>query len=125
MKEWRELDDFKAEFRRFVAARDWEQFHTPKNLVMALIGEAGELMEHFQWLTSEESMALPEDVLEEVAMEIADIQIYLATLSDRLGVDIGPAVARKMDLNAEKYPADQVRGSARKYTAYGNEPGQT
>ncbi len=116
--EWPDLARFKAEFRRFVAERDWEQFHTPKNLAMALAGEVGELLEHFQWLTPEQSQELPPEVLEQVAHEIADIQIYLATLSDRLDIDIGPAVADKMHRNAEKYPADQVRGSARKYTAY-------
>ena len=116
--EWPDLARFKSEFRRFVAERDWEQFHTPKNLAMALAGEVGELLEHFQWLTPEQSRELPPEVLEQVAHEIADIQIYLATLSDRLGIDIGPAVADKMHRNAEKYPADQVRGSARKYTAY-------
>jgi dCTP diphosphatase len=117
-EEWPDLARFKAEFRDFVAKRDWDQFHTPKNLAMALAGEVGELLEHFQWLTPEQSQELPAETLEQVAHEIADIQIYLAALSDRLGIDIGPAVASKMHRNAEKYPADQVRGSARKYTMY-------
>jgi len=116
--EWPEIKKFQSEFRTFVAEREWDQFHTPKNLAMALAGEGGELMEHFQWLTPEQSVDLPGETLTEVAQEIADIQIYLATLADRLGVEIGPAVARKMKLNAEKYPAERVRGSARKYTDY-------
>ena len=118
MTEWPELNEFQAEFRSFVAEREWDQFHTPKNLAMALAGEVGELLEHFQWLTAEQSARLPDETREKVELEIADVQIYLAALADRLGVQIGPAVARKMALNAEKYPADQVRGSARKYSEY-------
>jgi NTP pyrophosphatase (non-canonical NTP hydrolase) len=83
---------------------------------MARAGEAGELLELLQWLTQEESRNLPEDARQAVAHEIADIQIYLAAISDRLGIDIGPAVAEKMQLNAEKYPADLARGSALKYS---------
>ena len=121
-EEWRELTRFKAEFRRFVAERDWDQFHSPKNLAMALAGEVGELLELFQWLTQDQSRNLPDEAKQAVAHEIADIQIYLATLADRLGIQIGPAVARKMKQNAEKYPADRARGSARKYTAYKKDP---
>lgn len=119
--EWPEMAEFQRRFRKFVAERDWEQFHSPKNLAMALAGEVGELLEHFQWLTQDESRNLPEEARQAVAEEIADIQIYLATLADRLGIEIGPAVALKMKHNAEKYPADQARGSARKYTAYGKD----
>jgi NTP pyrophosphatase (non-canonical NTP hydrolase) len=115
-EEWPELAEFKQLFRQFVAERDWQQFHSPKNLAMALAGEAGELLELFQWLTQEESRNLPEDARQAVAHEIADIQIYLAAISDRLGIDIGPAVAEKMKLNAEKYPPDLARGSALKYS---------
>jgi len=118
MPEWPEIEALQKEFRKFVAERDWDQFHTPKNLAMALAGEVGELLEHFQWLTAEQSAKLPDDTREKVEQEIADVQIYLTALADRLGVEIGPAVARKMALNAEKYPADQVRGSARKYSEY-------
>lgn len=114
--EWPELAEFKQQFRQFTAKRDWAQFHSPKNLAMALAGEAGELLELFQWLTQEESRNLPDDARQAVAHEIADIQIYLAAISDRLGLDIGPAVAEKMKLNAEKYPADLARGSALKYS---------
>ena len=118
MPEWPEIESFQKEFRAFVAEREWDQFHTPKNLAMALAGEVGELLEHFQWLTAEQSTELPGETREKVEQEIADVQIYLTALADRLGVEIGPAVARKMALNAEKYPADQVRGSARKYSEY-------
>ena len=119
--EWPHLAEFQRKFREFVAERDWDQFHSPKNLTMALAGEVGELLEHFQWLTQNESRNLPDEARQAVAHEIADIQIYLATLADRLGIEIGPAVARKMKQNAEKYPVDQARGSARKYTAYGKD----
>jgi len=117
--EWPELAEFKGTFRQFVTERDWAQFHSPKNLAMALAGEAGELLELFQWLTQEESRNLPDDAKQAVAHEIADIQIYLAAISDRLGIDIGPAVADKMKLNAEKYPADLARGAALKYSKLG------
>ena len=118
MPEWPEIKKFQKEFRAFVAEREWDQFRTPKNLAMALTRETGELLEHFQWLTPEQSANLPAETREKVEQEIADVHIYLAALADRLGVEIGPAVARKMVLNAGKYPADQVRGSARKYSEY-------
>ena len=114
--EWPELADFKQRFRAFVDERDWAQFHSPKNLSMALGGEVGELLELFQWLSQDESRNLSPEDLEPIAHEIADIQIYLAALSDRLGIDIGPAVAEKMKLNAEKYPPDLARGNALKYS---------
>jgi NTP pyrophosphatase (non-canonical NTP hydrolase) len=93
--EWPDLAEFKHQFRQFVAERDWAQFHSPKNLAMAIAGEAGELLELFQGLTQEESRNLPDDAKQAVAHEIADIQIYLAAISDRLGIDIGPAVQKK------------------------------
>lgn len=107
---------FKTDFRAFVAERDWQQFHSPKNLAMAMAGEVGELLEHFQWLSEDQSRQLDADTLEQVAHEIADIQVYLAALSDRLGIAIGPAVAAKMQLNAAKYPPELARGRATKYT---------
>jgi NTP pyrophosphatase (non-canonical NTP hydrolase) len=113
-----QLEALSHRLRRFAKARDWEQFHSPKNLSMALIGECGELIEHFQWLTEEQSHALPADKLAEVELEMADIQIYLLRLAERLGVDLLGAVERKIALNEEKYPAAKVRGSARKYTEY-------
>jgi len=115
-QEWPELARFRAELQRFIDERDWQQFHSPKNLAMALAGEVGELLEHFQWLSEDESRKLPPEELEAVAMELADIQIYLANLSGQLGIALGPAVQRKMAINAEKYPAGKSHGRATKYT---------
>lgn len=102
----------------FARERDWEQFHSPKNLASALIVEAAELLEHFQWLTTEQSEALPADKRREVELEIADIFIYLMRLCERLDVDLRKVVEEKIQMNEEKYPADKVRGSAKKYTEY-------
>jgi NTP pyrophosphatase (non-canonical NTP hydrolase) len=88
---------------------------------MALAGEAGELLEHFQWLTEQQSSELDTDSLRKVADEIADIQIYLARLADKLGISVAEAVERKLDTNERRYPATLVRGSAQKYTDYGND----
>lgn len=104
--------------RTFAAERDWDQFHSPKNLAMALNVEAGELLEHFQWLTQEQSQNLSADKRAQVAEELADIQAYLIRLADKLDIDIRDAVERKMQKNAAKYPADKVRGDARKYDEY-------
>jgi dCTP diphosphatase len=109
------LEQIKIRLREFAAERDWDQFHSPKNLAMALIVEAAELVEHFQWLTEEQSQTLPPDKLAEVEQEIADIQIYLIRLADKLGVDMEKAVKAKIELNEKKYPADKVRGRAVKY----------
>jgi dCTP diphosphatase len=113
-----ELESIRARLRRFAGERDWDQFHSPKNLSMALIAEAAELVEHFQWLTEEQSAQLPAERLREVETELADIFIYLIRMADKLGVDLLAAAERKMDINEAKYPADKVRGSARKYTEY-------
>lgn len=112
----KDLEDLRQRMREFVADRDWEQFHSPKNLVMAMSVEVSELLEHFQWLTLEQSEALDEAALEEVADEIADVQIYLIRLADRLGIDILEASERKFRKNAEKYPVDLSKGRAKKYT---------
>ena len=109
------LDQIKQRLRTFAAARDWDQFHSPKNLAMAMIVEAAELVEHFQWLTEEQSQTLPPDKLAEVEQEIADIQIYLIRLADKLGVDMEQAVNAKMEFDEKKYPAEKVRGKAVKY----------
>ncbi len=115
-REWPELERFRTELKQFIEDRDWSQFHSPKNLAMALAAEVGELLEHFQWLSEEQSYSLPPEELEAVAMELADIQIYLANLSGQLGIALGPAVARKMVLNAKKYPVEKARGRSTKYT---------
>ncbi|MFV2055202.1 MAG: nucleotide pyrophosphohydrolase [Thiohalomonadales bacterium] len=112
------LEPLQNRLRAFAHERDWDQFHSPKNLSMALIGEAAELLEHFQWLTEEQSRQLPPDKLKEVAFEIADIQIYLIRIADKLGVDIISTVDEKIALNQKKYPVEKVKGSAKKYTEY-------
>ena len=109
------LTELRDAMRRFAAERAWERFHTPKNLAMALSGEAGELIEHFQWLTAEESASLPAPVREEVALEMADELLYLVRLGDVLDIDLAEAARRKIAINAGRYPAEQVRGRAVKY----------
>jgi dCTP diphosphatase len=112
------LNNLKNRLREFAKERDWDQFHSPKNLSMALIAEAAELIEHFQWLTQEESAKLPKDKLKEVEQELADILIYLIRISDKLGIDLVEAANKKVELNKIKYPSSQVKGSARKYSEY-------
>ena len=102
----------------FAAARDWEQFHSPKNLAMALSVEAAELVEEFQWLTEEQSRNLSTDRRERVRLELADVFIYLLRMADTLGVDLLQAADDKFALNEQKYPAARVRGDARKYDEY-------
>ena len=102
----------------FAAARDWEQFHSPKNLAMALSVEAAELVEEFQWLTEEQSRTLGTDRRERVRLELADVFIYLLRMADTLGVDLLHAADDKIALNEQKYPAARVRGDARKYDEY-------
>ena len=109
------LTELRDAMRRFAAERDWDRFHTPKNLAMALSGEAGELIEHFQWLTAEESASLPAPVREEVALEMADVLLYLVRLGDVLGIDLAEAARRKIVINAQRYPVERVRGRAVKY----------
>ncbi|MEK7303700.1 MAG: nucleotide pyrophosphohydrolase [Pseudomonadota bacterium] len=110
----RSLEDLKNQLRAFAHARDWEQFHSPKNLAMALIAEAAELVEHFQWLTETQSQTLDPEKREQVAQELADVFLYLVRLADRLDIDLMDAAQRKLVINAQKYPADKVRGSAKK-----------
>jgi NTP pyrophosphatase (non-canonical NTP hydrolase) len=112
------VEELRDRLRLFAAERDWDQFHTPKNLSMALIAEAAELVEHFQWVDGSSSHLLDEKVRPSVEEEIADIFIYLVRISDKLGIDLYAAAERKIAINARKYPADRVRGSARKYTEY-------
>jgi dCTP diphosphatase len=90
--------------RKFRRERDWDRFHSPKNLAMALMVEAGELVEHFQWLTEEQSSSLPPDKLAEVRDEIGDVLIYLVNICDKLGVDPVAAAHDKLEKNRIKYP---------------------
>ncbi|MBS4096490.1 MAG: nucleotide pyrophosphohydrolase [Sulfuricella sp.] len=105
------LDDLKFALRDFARERDWEQFHTPKNLAMALIVETAELVEHFQWLTPEQSLQLDAEKREAVRQELADNLIYLTRLADVLGIDLLEAAQAKIAINAAKYPADKARGN--------------
>lgn len=113
-----QLGILQERLRRFAAERDWEQFHSPKNLAMALMIEAAEVAEHFQWLTEQQSMTLCEKTQAEVELELADTFLYLLRLADRLNVDLVAAADKKIALNEAKYPADRVRGSAKKYDQY-------
>lgn len=109
------LTELRDAMRSFAAEREWEVFHTPKNLAMALAGEAGEVIEHFQWLTAEQSATLPAAAREEVAFELADVLLYLVRLADVLDVDLAAAARRKMALNARRYPVERARGRADKH----------
>ena len=112
------LDALRDCLREFAMERDWDQYHTPKNLSMALIAEAAELIEHFQWVDGNLSHILHENTRKSVEEELADILIYLVRISDKLEIDLYDAVERKIAINEKKYPADKVRGSAKKYTEY-------
>ena len=111
-----ELERLRDQLREFTAERDWEQFHSPKNLAMALAGEAGEVLEIFQWLTEEQSRSLDAKAHAAARDEIADILLYLIRLADQLGIDPLAEAQRKLLDNGRKYPADKARGNARKYT---------
>lgn len=109
------IQSLTAALRAFAAEREWEQFHSPKNLASALTVEAAELLEQFQWLTEAQSRALDDAKLAAVRHELADVFLYLLQLADKLHVDLAAAAQEKLAVNARKYPADQVRGSSRKY----------
>ena len=113
-----DFNQIRKQVRQFVVERDWDQFHSPKNLSMALIVEAAELVEHFQWLTEEQSGNLPPEKLAEVELELADIQIYLISLAEKLKLDLVAAAEKKLVLNARKYPVDKARGNSKKYSEY-------
>ena len=114
------LQQLKEKMAAFVAERDWQQFHTPKNLSMSISIEAAELMEHFQWLTIEQSKNLEPDALADIGEELADIVIYSLSLSNALGLDLSKTVLAKMEKNIRKYPSEKVRGKSHKYTFYQN-----
>lgn len=118
MSDSSELQLLRNKLRMFAEVRNWDQFHTPKNLSMALMVEVAELMEHFQWLTALESENLTAEKKQAVAEELADILLYLVRISDKLDVDLQQAALAKLEKNALKYPEDQVFGSAKKYNEY-------
>ena len=109
------LTHLREQLAAFADARDWDQFHNPKNLAMALTGEVGELVEHFQWLTPDEAANLPPATRDAVALECADVLLFLLRLTDKLGIDLAAAAEKKLKLNALKYPAEKSRGKATKY----------
>lgn len=109
------LTDLRERLAAFCAEREWDQFHNPKNLAMALCGEAGELMEHFQWLSFDQAANLPPEAKHEVALEAADVLLYLVRLCDKCGIDLAAAADRKLAINAQRYPVDKARGQSTKY----------
>ncbi len=110
------FDSLKQELRFFAKEREWEQFHSPKNLAMALSVEVAEIVEHFQWLTEEQSKNLSIKKLLEVETELADTLIYLIRLADKLNINLLTAAEKKIDINKQKYPIDKAKGNAKKYT---------
>ena len=112
------MNDLIEKIRQFRQEREWDQYHSPKNLAMALIVEAAELVEHFQWLTEAESCSLPPEKIAAIEEEIGDVLIYLANLCDKLAIDPLAAADRKLARNREKYPACLVRGKSSKYSEY-------
>ena len=110
------LQELRDALRAFAAARDWDQFHSPKNLAVAVSVEAGELLEHFQWTAEARPVVLPPDSAAKVEEEMADVLLYLVRLADKLEIDLLSAAKRKMALNAERYPVSKAKGSNRKYT---------
>ena len=113
-----DLEELRQRLAAFAAARDWDQFHAPKNLAMALIAECAELVEHFQWLTEEQSTMLTPAKIAAVRLELADILIYLVRISDKLNIDLLAATRDKIAINEERYPAEKVRGDARRASEY-------
>lgn len=113
-----DLGLLRERLRAFAAERDWDQFHTPKNLAAALSVEAAELLEHFQWLTDAQSADLDPAKKARVAEELADVLLYLVRLADRLDVELMAAALAKLEANARKYPIEKAKGSMRKYTEF-------
>ena len=111
-----EIQDLQAALREFSRDRDWEQFHSPKNLSAALSVESAELLEHFQWLSDEQSRSLSAEKIAAVSQELADVFLYLLQLSDKLGVDLIDAARRKIQVNGAKYPVALSKGRSSKYT---------
>jgi NTP pyrophosphatase (non-canonical NTP hydrolase) len=112
------MNDLRNAIEAFIEERDWEQFHSPKNLAMALSVEVAEVVEHFQWLTEEQSRNLPPEKLVEVREEVGDVMIYVTELAEKLGIDPVEAAKAKLEIDSKKYPASLVKGKAAKYTEY-------
>lgn len=112
------LQTLRQRINAFVEARDWAQFHSPKNLAMSMIVEAAEVVEHFQWMTEQESRQLDAETKEKVGQELADTFVYLMRIAEVCGIDLIQATNAKIDLNAQKYPVEKCKGSNDKYTKY-------
>lgn len=112
------LEELRGALRRFASDRDWDQFHSPKNLAIALSVEAAELLEHFQWTLDADSTSLAPDRHAKVREEIADVLLYLVRLADKLNIDLLAAATEKLQINAAKYPVEKARGSSKKYTEF-------
>lgn len=112
------LERLRRQLSEFATTRDWEQFHSPKNLAMALIAEAAELVEHFQWLSEDQSRSLPAEKLAEVRLELADILIFLIRTADQLDIDLIAAANDKIEINEVRYPVDKVKGKALRAKEY-------
>jgi len=110
------LEQLRCRLAEFATVRDWEQFHSPKNLAMALIAEAAEVVEHFQWITTEQNLSL--DKQRAISHELADVLIYLIRLADKLDVDLIAVTQEKIQINERRYPVEQVKGSARRADEY-------
>ena len=117
-KDVTDLDEIKNKLRQFALARDWDQFHSPKNLSMALAVEASELLERFQWLSEEQSSNLTVEQHKAVEEEMADVFLYLLRMADKLNINLLSAADDKISMNELKYPAEKVKGSSKKYTEY-------
>jgi len=114
------VDELTVLVRSFAESRDWQQFHTARNLVLALVGEAGELAAEFQWISDDNIVDALQDAdkREAVGSELADVFIYLLRLADVIGIDIAEELKKKIAINEKRYPVDKAKGSAAKYTAY-------
>lgn len=112
------LQAIRSRIQAFVEERDWQQFHSPKNLAMAMIVEAAELVEHFQWMTEQESREVSAEKKEQIGQELADTFVYLLRIADVLEINLIDATNRKLDINAKKYPVEKARGRNDKYTEY-------
>lgn len=112
------LNDLRARINQFVHERDWEQFHSPKNLAMAMIVEAAEVVEHFQWMTESTSRILDAETKQDVSHELADTFVYLLRIAEVCDIDLIAAANQKIAINAKKYPVEKCKGSNAKYTDY-------
>ena len=120
MSDLLDIDQLKSILSSFAKIREWEKFHSPKNLSMAIAGEAGELLEIFQWITEQQSIDIKDNTLirEEISYELADIILYIIQMASQLNINLSKAIFKKIKINNKKYPINKVKGSAKKYTEY-------